>query len=72
MIIDSAMHNYFKKQDVQDELKINVTERLELDNWASKLNVPHAKLIEAVYHAGPILKNVRQWLQNHGLIAITT
>lgn len=66
------MRNYLKKDKSLDELKINVNERLELDNWVSKLNVPHAKLIEAVYHAGPVLKNVRQWLHNNGLIVITS
>jgi hypothetical protein len=47
----------------QDDTRINVNKKQELDYWRETLNIPETKIRDAVKAVGPLVKDVKRYLQ---------
>lgn len=56
------MSDDLKKTGKQDDLRININQAWELRDWAKKLNISQEKLIEAVKKVGPLVTDVKKFL----------
>lgn len=45
-----------------DDIRISITQDHELDYWSGKLNVSRQTLIDAVTNVGPMVDDVKQYL----------
>jgi hypothetical protein len=57
-----------KKRGVQDATRINDLDYLEFQYWASRFKITTKVLREAVEAIGPIINNVREFLNKKGYI----
>lgn len=56
------MADNLKKTGKLDDLRININQSWELRDWAEKLNISQEKLIEAVKKVGPLVTDVKKFL----------
>jgi hypothetical protein len=57
-----------KKRGVQDAVRINNLDKMEFLDWAARFKVTPKALKEAVDAIGPIINNVREFLNKKGYI----
>lgn len=59
------MADDLKNTGKQDDIRINVNQTHEVSYWTKELNVSPDKLKKAVAAVGPLVKNVKKWLQDN-------
>jgi hypothetical protein len=56
------MADNLKETGKPDDQRINIEQDHELNYWSKELGVSHEELRNAIKHAGPVVRDVRQHL----------
>ena len=58
------MSDNLDKVGKQDDIRININEPWELDDWSNKLGITKDHLKDVVKEVGPMVKDVKEKIEN--------
>jgi hypothetical protein len=60
------MNENLNSRENPDDGRIRVNLKADIDYWTNELKISEQTLMTAVQMVGPRVKDVREWLKNHG------